>query len=240
MRKRVIYIAIVISAIIVCLSITIICTLPVRRLPKSDNIRPADEIITKYYSDEDIVHLFHEENDFICRYDTVRDLMKKYKIECVRKPALENSCEYSSAYIILASESGKRAFLFLDGPYANSNSEIYSMIVTEDFLSQDEFKAQLDNLKASKSSRAEWFDELASYGTGVFWGTVCVDCAYSVKEGAIVFQIWEADREHHTGQPGEPMFYSDEFLFSGTDEAEAIIRDWGIFPVLPIDKNSVD
>ena len=107
-------------------------------LPPADNTTLAEELITHTYSDADLASI--GEN-----YDNILDLARDYKIECIRDP--REFFENYLPYIVLMSNTGKRAFVYFDDPeFSYDKGSIAFCLLTDEFKSYDEMYAILDDM----------------------------------------------------------------------------------------------
>lgn len=222
-------------------------------LPEADNNTPARELISHYYSDEEleaIVRLIPEEvwySSFKYEYETLDDLKHIFKFECLRDPSVYSD-EYKP-YVVLMSESGKKLFLFYDP----QTLEIIDRTIIEDFMTYSEIQALIkdalvvnrvimdfasfnrktygDVFELFEENRVALTDKLDIYDTGTDFSSSFMFYLYGVKEGVLALSLWAGAeikiRSMH--------FYPNELIFSD----KPFYKNSGPFelwPVLPIDK----
>ena len=104
-----------------------------------NNDKPAEELITHYYSDSKMDRIWKGVNN---RYKTLDYVANRLEIECVRK----TESDYYQYYIVFLHESGLRSFLFIN------DKEQSSRMVTFDRIPS---KSELDFVVADKTKRSE-------------------------------------------------------------------------------------
>ena len=216
--------------VIICIAVCLLFAAYESRieLPPVDNTTPAEELITHTYSDADLALI--EEN-----YDNILDLARDYKSECIRDT--REFFENYLPYIVLMSDTGKRAFIYYGNTaYSKNNyhyddNDIYFCLFTDKFMGYDEMNSLLQDM-ANNGTTWEEVKKLYQYDTGLSstakGNTQCV----AVKEGVFVTFIYNI-----SAKISRIDYYSDEEIFRTGD----IVRDhdlvWTIKPLLTIDKN---
>ena len=220
------------------------------KLPAADNNTPARELISHYYSDEELERalsvIIESEYSQPYKYDTLDDLKHMYKFECLRDPRVYSEEYYP--YIVLMSESGKKLFLFYDP----QTLEIIDRTIIEDFMTLSEVQAVIknalvinkniiDDAVESQKTYAEVLDAfiendrylddiLWPYNTGTSIMSVCQFYLCGVEEGLLELSLW-AGAELNVRSI---VFYPNELLFG--ERPLTCQRGFDIWPVLPIDK----
>lgn len=248
MKKNSIFFFIIIVLIVVAAVLLYVFLPP--RLPAADNSTPAHELISHYYSDEELeealAEIIESEYSRPYKYETLNDLKHIYKFECLRDPSVYSD-EYKP-YVVLMSDSGKKLFLFYDP----ETLEILERILIEDFMSLSEAQTVIKNaLAINKSivddavkfekSYDEVFQilgenksalrrELYTYSIGSAYISICTFDLCNVEEGVLVLGLWAGSEinVHNI------IFYPNELVFSG--EPLKSQSGYDIWPILPIDK----
>jgi hypothetical protein len=194
-------------------------------LPPADNTTLAEELITHTYSDADLASI--GEN-----YDNILDLARDYKIECIRDP--REFFENYLPYIVLMSNTGKRAFVYFDAPeFSYDKGSIAFCLLTDEFKSYDEMYAILDDMVNNGTTWERVYAMYDQYNTGESYGGRGMAQSFAVKEGVFITAVYFEK---------EPAFskinyYSDEEIFC----LDVIEREYSlahtIKPLLTIDKN---
>lgn len=194
-------------------------------LPPADNTTLAEELITHTYSDADLASI--GEN-----YDNILDLARDYKIECIRDP--REFFENYLPYIVLMSNTGKRAFVYFDAPeFSYDEGSIAFCLLTDEFKSYDEMYAILDDMVNNGTTWERVYAMYDQYNTGESYGGRGMAQSFAVKEGVFITAVYFEK---------EPAFskinyYSDEEIFC----PDVIEREYSlahtIKPLLTIDKN---
>lgn len=220
------------KTIILCLS-AVVCFLltscgNIVELPPVDNTTPAEELITHTYSDADLAAI--EENYY---GHTIYDLAKDYKIECLRDPG--EFCEDYFPYVVLMSDTGKRAFVFFaDSAYQRSSNidKVYISLFTDGFKSRQEMEYILEDMILNGATWEQVYT-LYPYYTGVSTTSWRTTQSVAVKEGVFVTRVYNGCNPTLS----ELLYYSDEELFKSknVEHENGLIRT--IRPLLTIDKN---
>ena len=194
-------------------------------LPPADNTTLAEELITHTYSDADLASI--GEN-----YDNILDLARDYKIECIRDP--REFFENYLPYIVLMSNTGKRAFVYFDAPeFSYDKGSIAFCLLTDEFKSYDEMYAILDDMVNNGTTWERVYAMYDQYNTGESYGGRGMAQSFAVKEGVFITAVYFEK---------EPAFskinyYSDEEIFC----LDVIEREYSlahtIKPLLTIYKN---
>lgn len=194
-------------------------------LPPADNTTLAEELITHTYSDADLASI--GEN-----YDNILDLSRDYKIECIRDP--REFFENYLPYIVLMSNTGKRAFVYFDDPeFSYDKGSIAFCLLTDEFKSYDEMYAILDDMVNNGTTWERVYAMYDQYNTGESYGGRGMAQSFAVKEGVFITAVYFEK---------EPAFskinyYSDEEIFC----PDVIEREYSlahtIKPLLTIDQN---
>lgn len=194
-------------------------------LPPADNTTLAEELITHTYSDADLASI--GEN-----YDNILDLARDYKIEYIRDP--REFFENYLPYIVLMSNTGKRAFVYFDAPeFSYDKGSIAFCLLTDEFKSYDEMYAILDDMVNNGTTWERVYAMYDQYNTGESYGGRGMAQSFAVKEGVFITAVYFEK---------EPAFskinyYSDEEIFC----LDVIEREYSlahtIKPLLTIDKN---
>lgn len=197
-------------------------------LPPVDNTTPAEKLITTTYSDADLAAI-GEKYEGLSIYELAED----FKIECLRDPG--QFCGDYFPYVVLMSNTGKRAFVFFaDGAYQRSREveKVYMNIVTDGFKSREDMENILEGMLNNGATWEEVY-ALYPYYTGVSTVSARTTQSVAVKEGVFVTQVYNGSVPTFS----ELLYYSDEELFSGKniEHEHGLART--IRPLLTIDKN---
>lgn len=213
--------------VIICIAVCLLFAAYESRieLPPADNTTLAEELITHTYSDADLASI--GEN-----YDNILDLARDYKIECIRDP--REFFENYLPYIVLMSNTGKRAFVYFDAPeFSYDKGSIAFCLLTDEFKSYDEMYAILDDMVNNGTTWERVYAMYDQYNTGESYGGRGMAQSFAVKEGVFITAVYFEK---------EPAFskinyYSDEEIFC----LDVIEREYSlahtIKPLLTIDKN---
>ena len=250
MKKNSIFFCVILVLIVVAAAVLIYVFLP-PRLPEADNNTPAHELISHYYSDEELeealAEIIESEYSRPYKYETLNDLKHIYKFECLRNPRVYSDEYYP--YIVLMSESGKKLFLFYDP----QTLEIIDRTIIKDFMTYSEIQALIkdalvvnrvimdyascnrktygDVFELFAENKAALRDKLEIYDT-------CIDIAssyrfylYGVKEGVLALSLWAGAEIDVRSME----FYPNELIFSDKP-LDKDIGPFKLWPILPIDK----
>lgn len=205
-------------------------------IPRVNNFLPADELVTKYYTDEELRLLHNESDNYFCAYQNTSQLAKDFKIECLRNPAELTAGSQFRPYIVLLGTSGKKAFIMLDYPQKRNEYPIHAAIISDRFMSFAELEAMLNDLDSRQAEWDEW-EELYSYSCGESNGNLELFFPLAVKEGVVsccVYHSFSYGRDSW-GELLKTTFYPDDTLFSENALANEFYAN-DIWPYLPIDK----
>lgn len=219
MKKEIIFIII---TIFLCL-----CLCSCReelRLPRADNTTTAESIITHVYPDEMFSKLDSGE------YRTLYEVAEDFEIECIRDPSV--FYENYLPYIVLLSESGRRAFIFYgDSRGGYDKYDIANCMIVDKFFDYDYMALKLQQMKEGRPSYQAWLD-LYMYFTGVSTAGKGTTQCVAVKEGVFVVPIYNGEYP----EVGNISFYSDEELFHKENDKRDSNQKYVITPLLSIDK----
>ncbi len=200
--------------------------------PSPNNIDRIEDIITVYYSDDELSDLLNGYYNGI--YNYLHDLDGVYQIECIRDPRQYD--ESYLPYVVIMSESGKKAFLFflpLEEPQKIGDpGEILGCILVDSFLSKDELEQTLYELPKSHATWADWVVILKKYETSILSGTWHRSFMLAAKEGVYGLVITHAESEYE--QIVQMAYFSDTSLMQ--DPGAARSEGWDPWLILPIDK----
>ena len=198
--------------------------------PSSNNIDPPESIITRFYSDEDLSNLLY--GYYAGKYNNLRDLEGDYQVECIRDPRQYD--ERYMPYVVIMSESGKKAFLFFR-PFEDTQKgagDIVCCIVTGSFLSKDELLDVLYELQDNNATWTEWLPLLEKYECGMSSGAMNHQFILAVKEG--VYGIVLSHDEAMVEKIQVIEFTSDYSLMH--DAGHSRENGWDPWLILPVDK----
>ncbi len=217
-------------------------------LPKPNNTDPPEELISFLYPDEMFDDLL---TAWLSPGYTLRDLSQDYVIECVRDPQIWN--EHYSKYIVLLSESGRKAIITYGYHRVYGNQKIHTVSIINDVLSKDDMERKIQEIEKNTTIATDddWYPQLKEYSaTGIADKTNLIR-SIPVKEGSVIVrfkkcQNYSCQTMLDTNVSVNAYMYADSFfipdniLFS--DQACSYL-DPNSFPLgthllllLPVDK----
>lgn len=190
-----------------------------------DNTTPAQELVSEVY-DSELKDTLVDENG-VCRFDTLKELAERFKVECVRAPQ-EYRQSYKT-YAVLLFDDGSRAFVFFDP----DSFEIAKCLVLDEVVEYDTMAEKLDELQKSNATFDEW-RALEKYNTGTSAASKMHGHCIAVSDGVFVVVLGNGNN------PPVKMtdFISDNALFGTSLPDDHIDCDlYTVWPLLPVDKN---
>ncbi len=190
-----------------------------------DNTTPAQELVSEVY-DSELKNALVDENG-VCRFDTLKELAERFKLECVRAPQ-----EYRQSYepyAVLLFDDGSRAFVFFDP----DSFEIAKCLVVDKFTEHDAMAEKLDELQKSNATFDEW-RVLEKYSTGTSTASKMHGHCIAVSDGVFAVVLGNGNNP----QVKMTDFMSDEDLFGTSLPDDHIDCDlYTVWPLLPVDKD---
>ena len=196
------------------------------RLPAADNTTPAENLITHYYSEEelDALTMIREgETSIVPKCENLNELKYSFKFECVRDPRVYNT-EYDP-YLILMSDTGKKLFLFYDP----ETLDVIDGIYVYGFPLRNDVEALIREVAESGASYHD-MDVLWDYSSGLGTSGRLDSYFIQLKEGMIILHSYNRETAEIVSQ----YFYSNDQLFGDnpSEVPELVLAS----PVLPVDK----
>ena len=196
------------------------------RLPAADNTTPAENLITHYYSEEEldaITMIRVGETSIVPKCENLNELKYSFKFECVRDPRVYNT-EYDP-YLILMSDTGKKLFLFYDP----ETLDVIDGIYVYGFPLRNDVEALIREVAESGSSYHD-MDVLWDYSSGLGTSGRLDSYFIQVKEGMVMLDSYNRETAEIVSQ----YFYSNDQLFGDnpSEVPELVLAS----PVLPVDK----
>lgn len=182
---------------------------------KYNNTKSKEELITVKYTSSQIEEL---KNSVYQGRMTLKELKKKFKVQCVRKTP-------KGYYTILSQEDGKEAFVFFD-----SDLKLWDMFIVDEFKTKETFQQGIVEKKTTRSQMVEYDKTYIPMPTSSMSSSV-----HCVKEG--VFIVIYSRRMDGKRLP-EPIVDSIEFM--SNDEVLAKSEDpyiYNIPIIMEMDKN---
>lgn len=220
------------SVIRFCFSLLLLAALAVLlalrplRLPAADNTTPAENLITHYYSEEelDALTMIREgETSIVPKCENLNELKYSFKFECVRDPRGYNDEYYP--YLILMSDTGKKLFLFYDP----ETLDVIDGIYVYGFPLRNDVEALIREVVESGSSYHD-MDVLWDYSSGLGTSGRLHSYFIQVKEGMVMLDSYNRE----TAKIERQNFYSNDQLFG---DAPLEVPALGLaLTILPVDK----
>lgn len=214
------------AGLLLLAALAVLLALRPLRLPAADNTTPAENLITHYYSEEelDALTMIREgETSIVPKCENLNELKYSFKFECVRDPRVYNT-EYDP-YLILMSDTGKKPFLFYDP----ETSDVIDGIYVYGFPLRNDVEALIREVVESGSSYHD-MDVLWDYSSGLGTSGRLDSYFIQLKEGMIILHSYNRETAEIVSQ----YFYSNDQLFGDnpSEVPELVLAS----PVLPVDK----
>lgn len=214
------------AGLLLLAALAVLLALRPLRLPAADNTTPAENLITHYYSEEelDAITMIREgETSIVPKCENLNELKYSFKFECVRDPRVYNT-EYDP-YLILMSDTGKKLFLFYDP----ETLDVIDGIYVYGFPLRNDVEALIREVVESGSSYHD-MDVLWDYSSGLGTSGRLHSYFIQLKEGMIILDSYNRETAKIVSQ----YFYSNDQLFG---DAPLEVPGLGLAsPVLPVDK----
>lgn len=214
------------AGLLLLAALAVLLALRPLRLPAADNTTPAENLITHYYSEEelDALTMIREgETSIVPKCENLNELKYSFKFECVRDPRGYNT-EYDP-YLILMSDTGKKLFLFYDP----ETLDVIDGIYVYGFPLRNDVEALIREVAESGSSYHD-MDVLWDYSSGLGTSGRLDSYFIQLKEGMIILHSYNRETAEIVSQ----YFYSNDQLFGDnpSEVPELVLAS----PVLPVDK----
>lgn len=214
------------AGLLLLAALAVLLALRPLRLPAADNTTPAENLITHYYSEEelDALTMIREgETSIVPKCENLNELKYSFKFECVRDPRGYNT-EYDP-YLILMSDTGKKLFLFYDP----ETLDVIDGIYVYGFPLRNDVEALIREVVESGSSYHD-MDVLWDYSSGLGTSGRLDSYFIQLKEGMIILHSYNRETAEIVSQ----YFYSNDQLFGDnpSEVPELVLAS----PVLPVDK----
>lgn len=214
------------AGLLLLAALAVLLALRPLRLPAADNTTPAENLITHYYSEEelDALTMIREgETSIVPKCENLNELKYSFKFECVRDPRVYNT-EYDP-YLILMSDTGKKLFLFYDP----ETLDVIDGIYVYGFPLRNDVEALIREVVESGSSYHD-MDVLWDYSSGLGTSGRLDSYFIQLKEGMIILHSYNRETAEIVSQ----YFYSNDQLFGDnpSEVPELVLAS----PVLPVDK----
>lgn len=214
------------AGLLLLAALAVLLALRPLRLPAADNTTPAENLITHYYSEEelDALTMIREgETSIVPKCENLNELKYSFKFECVRDPRVYNT-EYDP-YLILMSDTGKKPFLFYDP----ETLDVIDGIYVYGFPLRNDVEALIREVVESGSSYHD-MDVLWDYSSGLGTSGRLDSYFIQLKEGMIILHSYNRETAEIVSQ----YFYSNDQLFGDnpSEVPELVLAS----PVLPVDK----
>ncbi len=214
------------AGLLLLAALAVLLALRPLRLPAADNTTPAENLISHYYSEEelDALTMIREgETSIVPKCENLNELKYSFKFECVRDPRVYNT-EYDP-YLILMSDTGKKLFLFYDA----ETLDVIDGIYVYGFPLRNDVEALIREVVESGSSYHD-MDVLWDYSSGLGTSGRLDSYFIQVKEGMVMLDSYNRE----TAKIERQNFYSNDQLFG---DAPLEVPALGLAsPVLPVDK----
>ena len=214
------------AGLLLLAALAVLLALRPLRLPAADNTTPAENLITHYYSEEelDALTMIREgETSIVPKCENLNELKYSFKFECVRDPRGYNT-EYDP-YLILMSDTGKKLFLFYDP----ETLDVIDGIYVYGFPLRNDVEALIREVVESGSSYHD-MDVLWDYSSGLGTSGRLHSYFIQVKEGMVMLDSYNRE----TAKIERQNFYSNDQLFG---DAPLEVPALGLaLTILPVDK----
>ena len=214
------------AGLLLLAALAVLLALRPLRLPAADNTTPAENLITHYYSEEelDALTMIREgETSIVPKCENLNELKYSFKFECVRDPRGYNT-EYAP-YLILMSDTGKKLFLFYDP----ETSDVIDGIYVYGFPLRNDVEALIREVVESGSSYHD-MDVLWDYSSGLGTSGRLHSYFIQVKEGMVMLDSYNRE----TAKIERQNFYSNDKHFG---DAPLEVPALGLaLTILPVDK----
>lgn len=214
------------AGLLLLAALAVLLALRPLRLPAADNTTPAENLITHYYSEEelDAITMIREgETSIVPKCENLNELKYSFKFECVRDLRVYNDEYYP--YLILMSDTVKKLFLFYDP----ETSDVIDGIYVYGFPLRNDVEALIREVVESGSSYHD-MDVLWDYSSGLGTSGRLHSYFIQVKEGMVMLDSYNRE----TAKIERQNFYSNDQLFG---DAPLEVPALGLaLTILPVDK----